>query len=95
MKSCEFLEFDFIKTRKLSSLFNDKKTDLENPTFNKLFEWEYNDPVQFRMIFTPHKQEIMNNEYFTHKKQLPLSDELSKKSNFLFNNDSSKSLHFL
>ena len=95
LKSCEQLEFKFIKTRKILNLFSNNKTDLENPIFNKLFKWEYNDPVQFRMIFTPHKQEIMNNEYFTHKKHLPTSDQLNKEFNFLYNNESAKSLHWL
>ena len=74
MHACERLNFTFGKERKLKFLAS-KKNRLENDEFSKAFVFDYNDEIQYRMIFTPHKQEMMMNEYQLNKNKLPLEVE--------------------
>lgn len=83
--SCRNLNFTFNKEKKLKFL-NSKNNQLENETFNRTFLFDYNDPIQYRMIFTPHKQEMMINEYKLNKNKLALEDELNKNGHYLYSN---------
>lgn len=78
MQSCT--DLNFYPTKK-----SNKHTQLENPEFNKICGWEYNNPVQFRMIFTPSKQESFVNEYIANNHMIAEEDYLWKTSNFCYN----------
>lgn len=85
MHACERLNFTFGKERKLKFLASKKKR-LENDEFSKAFVFDYNDEIQYRMIFTPHKQEMIMNEYQLNKNKLPSEDELNKSGPYLYTN---------
>lgn len=67
-----------------------KRSYLENDSFNKYFNWNKNNEVQFRMIFTPYAQEIylteaLNNmKYYGEFNVLP-EDRLLKIKTFFAN----------
>lgn len=84
MHACERLNFKFNNESKLKSLTS-KKQKLENDEFNRVFKFDYDDEIQYRMVFTPHKQEIMINEYQLNNKIL-LEDELNKSGPYLYTN---------
>lgn len=51
--------FSLEKSKKLTSL----KEELENSKFNKKFYYTTNNPLKFRMLFTPYTQERMVNDW--------------------------------
>ncbi|MDE5617534.1 MAG: hypothetical protein K2I36_01670, partial [Ureaplasma sp.] len=79
MQSCTNLNFEPINK-------SNKYNQLENPYFNKICGWKYNNPVQFRMIFTPSKQENFVNDFLLNNKCIPKENYLWKMSNFCYNN---------
>ena len=86
MKSCSNLELDLEKTypSKNRILAFKKGLLLENKEFEKSFKWEYNDPIQYRMIFTPFTQEYYVNNAFS-KKEFNENFNLSKRKSFITN----------
>lgn len=86
MKSCEDLEFQYLGKKVIKLHLSHKKAKLENDEFDSNFKWNYNNGAQFRMIFTPHKQEIFMNEYHLNNNHVSNSDALYKTSSFLYNN---------
>lgn len=85
MHACERLNFEYDKKRKIKFLAS-KKERLENDEFSKTFIINYNDPIQYRMVFTPHKQEMMLNEYLVSGKKVNEEDKLNKAGSYLYSN---------
>ena len=56
-------DFNF-SLQKGRTLFSQKHETLENDSFNKNFNYKYNNPVKLRMLFTPHTQEILLKEFY-------------------------------
>lgn len=83
IKSCSNLKLKYLDKKKDNKSIQGR---LENEEFNKAFNFEYNDPVQYRMIFTPHKQEIMVNEFKSNGNVVEPEDQLNKIGSFLFTN---------
>lgn len=86
LQSCEALEFKYLEERMVKTRFSHDKARLENDEFDARFKWEYNNEAQFRMIFTPHKQEMFLNEYHLNSNCVSDADALNKTSLFLHNN---------
>lgn len=89
MESCSSLEFKYIKQLGLFSKKSDKsKSDFENPKFNKMVDWSYNNEAQMRMIFTALGQENYVNEIEHIKsKEIPLRYHFCKEKSFFYNKD--------
>lgn len=83
MQSCKELEMSFRE----KSYGN--KLNLENEMMNKYTAWDFNNEVQFRMIFSLFGQEmyIKELEYINALKSIPYEYQFFKFKNFFYNND--------
>lgn len=90
MESCSSLELRFIKPlNKLFSKKSDKsKASFENPKFDKLADWEYNNDTQIRMLFSILAQENFVKEIeYIKDDSIPNRYRFCKDKSFFYNLD--------